>query len=217
MTGDGWGDGPPADVVEQGGGRRFPSLKWRPPRGGVLLAVGLVAGLVIGAAAGYAAGTRQGSTVVSMPTAGPSQVSPVLGPLATGTALPSAAGPALSQDTGTCSVQSGRELQLGVQVTNGSAAPVGLGVVRAYFPLGGLRPTSEQWAPCGARGDVQAPALLGPGDSTWFSVTFQVLVKCPGPLPVLFTVDYTSAGKSAAVNLPGFPDLSQVPYSGCPS
>jgi hypothetical protein len=34
-------------------------------------------------------------------------------------------------------------------------------------------------------------------------------------LPVWFTVDYRSAGEPAAVRLPGFPDLSQVPYSGC--
>lgn len=215
MTGDGWGDEPPADVVEQGGGRRLPSLNWRPSRGGtILLVVGLAAGLVIGVVAGYAAGTRQVPTVVSMPTAGPSPVSQALVPVA-GTALPLAPGQALTQATGTCSVQIGREIQLGVQVTNGSAVPVGLGRVHAYFPLGGLKAISQQWAPCGARGAGQAQVVLGPGDSTWFSVTFQVLVKCPGPLPVLFTVDYTAAGQSAAVNMPGFPDLGQVPYTGC--
>jgi hypothetical protein len=123
--------------------------------------------------------------------------------------------PALSQAGDTCSAQSGRELQLGVQVTNGSAAEIELGLVHAVLPLGGLRVISQQWAPCGALQVGQVPAALEPGNSTWFSLTFQVLVKCPGPLPVQFTVDYTTAGESAAASLPGFPDLTQVPYTGC--
>ena len=102
-----------------------------------------------------------------------------------------------------------------MQVTNGSAAQIELGLVYPVLPLGGLRVISQQWAPCGAHNAGQVPAVLGPGNSTWFSLTFQVLVKCPGPLPVQFTVHYTTAGDSAAVNLPGFPDLSQVPYTGC--
>jgi hypothetical protein len=205
------GDGDPAaDVMEQGG-RHFPSLNWRPPRGAAIL---LAAGLVIGLVAGYAAGYRQAPRNARPPAASPGSASPAPSP-ATGTAVPYAGGPALTQATGTCSSQSGRELQLGVQVTNGSAAEMELGLVHAVLPLGGLRAISQQWAPCGALEVGQVPAALGPGSSTWFSVTFQVLVKCPGPLPVQFTVDYTSAGKSAAVNLPGFPDLSQVPYTGC--
>jgi hypothetical protein len=46
---------------------------------------------------------------------------------------------ALPQTTGTCSAQSGRELHLGVQVTNASAKAIGLGQIRAVLPLGGLR------------------------------------------------------------------------------
>jgi hypothetical protein len=206
------GGDPAADVVEQGG-RQFPSLNWRPSRGAaILLAVGLVTGLT----AGYAAGYRQAPRNTSPPTASPGSASSVPTPsLATGIALPYAGGPALTQATGTCSSQAGRELQLGVQVTNGSAAQIELGLVHAVLPLGGLRAISQQWAPCGALGVGQVPAALGPGNSTWFSLTFQVLVKCPGPLPVQFTVDYTTAGEPAAINLPGFPDLSQVPYTGC--
>ena len=104
-----------------------------------------------------------------------------------------------------------------MQVTNGSAAAVGLGRIRAVLPLGGLRALSWQWAPCGAIGQGLDPAPLGPGDSTWFSVMFQVLVRCPEPMPVLFTVGYSSGGEAAAVHLPGFPDLSGVPYTGCAS
>ncbi len=201
-----------ADVVELGG-RHFPSLNWRPPRGAAIL---LAVGLVIGLAAGYAAGYRQASRNASTPTASRDSASPAqAATVATGTAVPYLGGPALTQATGTCSAQSGRELQLGVQVTNGSAAKIRLGRVHTVLPLGGLRAISQQWAPCGAIGVGQDPASLGPGDSTWFSVTFQVLVGCPGPLPVWFTVDYSTAGESAAVRLPAFPDLSQVPYTGC--
>jgi hypothetical protein len=180
VTDDGWGDGPPADVVEQGSDRHFPSLNWRLPRSGVIL---LAAGLVIGLVAGYAAGYRQVIWTASPPVLSPSPGSSVLQPLGTGGQQPLLADQAVTQATGTCSVQSGRELQLGVEVTNGSTAPVALGQVHAYFPLGGLRTISQQWGPCGARVFGQAQNLLGPGDSTWFSLTFQVLVKCPSHRP----------------------------------
>jgi hypothetical protein len=54
-----------------------------------------------------------------------------------------------------------------------------------------------------------------PGESAWMSVTFAVREECPGPLPVQFSVGYLVQGKPATASLPGFPDLSQVPYSGC--
>jgi hypothetical protein len=124
-------------------------------------------------------------------------------------------GPALTQDTGTCSMQSGRELQLGVEVTNGSTEPIGLGRIRTVLPLSGLKVISQQWAPCGVTRAVQVPVTLEPDDSTWFSVTVQVLVACPAPIPVEFAVGCTYAGEFAIVNLPGFPDLGHVPYTGC--
>jgi hypothetical protein len=220
----------------------WPPMNWRPPRGAAIL---LAVGLVIGLGAGYALGYRQvprhispTSTASPAPTAslGPPPPAPAqagmpivvtltpaqagmpivvtLAPVqGTGTVFSN--GPALTQSTGTCSARSGRQLQLGVQVTNESARPIGLGQIRTVLPLGGLKVISEWWAPCGAMGAVQVPASLGPGDSTWFSVTVQVLVACPEPLPVQFTVGYTWAGKAASVNLPGFPDLGQVSYPGC--
>jgi hypothetical protein len=213
-----WADDSATDVVEQGGRRFFPSLnwspRWRPPRGAVVL---LAVGLVIGLAAGYAAGYRQAPRNASAPTASPSPTTPPPAPAQTvikGTAILPLEG-TVTQATGTCSVQSGRELQLGVQVTNGSAEPVTLGQIHTVFPLGGLRVISQRWAPCGLIGAVEGPAILGPGDSTWFSVTVRVLVGCPAPLPVEFTVDYSWAEGHAAVNLAGFPDLGQVPYAGC--
>jgi hypothetical protein len=215
-----------ADVVEQGGRRLLPSLNWRPPwrppRGAaILLAVGLITGLAAGYAAGYHQAPRNAS---APPTASASPALPVpppapqiviKGTAIRGTGTVFADGLALTQDTGTCSVQSGRELQLGVQVTNSSTAPIVLSRIRAVFPLSGLKAVSQQWAPCGAIGAVQGPVALEPGDSTWFSVTVQVLVACPAPLPVQFTVNYTYGGEAAIVTLPGFPDLGQVPYTGC--
>jgi len=217
-----------ADVVEQGGRRFFPSLNWRPPwrppRGAAIL---LAVGLVIGLAAGYAAGYHQAPRNASAsPTASASPAPPVPAPapqiVIKGTAIQGTGsvftdGLALTQDTGTCSVQSGRELQLGVQVTNSSTEPIVLSRIRTVFPLSGLKVVSQQWAPCGAIGAVQGPVALEPGNSTWFSVTVQVLVACPAPLPVQFTVNYTYAGQAAIVSLPGFPDLGQVPYTGCRS
>jgi len=216
-----------ADVVEQGGRRFFPSLNWRPPwrppRGAAIL---LAVGLVIGLAAGYAAGYRQAPRNASAaPTASASPALPVppapqiviKGTAIQGTGTVFTGGLALTQGTGTCSLQSGRELQLGVQVTNTSTEPIGLGRIRTLFPLSGLTMISQQWAPCGATGAAQVPVTLGPGDSTWFSVTVQVLVACPAPLPVQFAVSYTYAGQAAAADLPGFPDLGQVPYTGCRS
>ena len=209
MTGDG---SQQDDVVEQGGGR-LPSLRWRPPnwrspRGAVvLLTVGLAVGLVAGLAAGYAAGDRQASRSVRPPRPAASPASP--GSLLT------AGGPALTQAIGTCAAQNGRDLQLGVQVTNQSTANVTLSLVHPVLPLGGLKWISQQWAPCGTLPTGQDPAVLTPGASTWFSVTFEVLVRCPGPLPVQFMVSYVANGQQASTSLPGFPDLGQVPYTGC--
>lgn len=209
-------------MVEQGGRRFFPSLNWRPPwrppRGAaILLAVGLIAGLAAGYAAGYHQAARNASAT---PTASASPALPVPQIVIKGTAIQGTGtvltdGLALTQDTGTCSGKSGRELQLGIQVTNRSTEPIGLGRIRTVFPLSGLKVVSQQWAPCGAIGTVRGPVILGPGDSTWFSVTIQVLVACPAPFPVQFAVSYTYAGKTATVNLPGFVDLGQVPYTGC--
>jgi hypothetical protein len=215
-----------ADVVEQGGRRFFPSLNWRPPWrpprvAAILLAVGLVIGLVAGYAAGYRQAPRNAS---APPTASASPARPVPPPapqlVIKGTAIQGNGsvftdGLALTQDTAMCSTQSGRELQLGVQVTNTSTELIGLRRIRTVFPLGGLKLVSQQWAPCGATGAVQVPVILKPGDSTWFSVTVEVLVACPAPLPVQFAVSYTYAGEAATVNLPGFVDLGQVPYTGC--
>jgi hypothetical protein len=216
VTGDGWGDGPPADVVEQGGGRHFPSPNWRPPRfAAVLLAVGLVIGLV----AGYVIGHRQvpGNSSLPQPTSSSASPVPVAAPLlVTGSPMPLPGGPQLTQTADMCSALVGRELQLGVQVTNQGSASVSLGQVQTVLPLGGLRVVSQRWARCGALAGLRS-VVIAPGASAWFSVTFDLLERCPGAFPVQFKVAYDWGGFHNIVVLPGFADLSQVPYPGCPA
>lgn len=207
---DGDGSGAGDDVLEVGGGRRLaPRWLWPPPGGLIVGAAVLLAGLAIG----YAAGVQHSAEPAAPPS--PSRAVAPAEPF-------SAGGFPLSQSGPQCSVQAGRELQVGVQIMNLSPAVVRLRRVQVVLPLGGLRVISQVWGPCGelplAR---QAPAsilppALGQGASSWFTVTFQVLVRCPQPLPVQFTLDYGQQGQLAAIRLPGFPDLSQVPYSGCP-
>jgi hypothetical protein len=196
------------DVLEQGNWRG-PVLRWRPPRAAVALAA---AGLLVGLAAGYAVGVRHAAKPLSPPPR----------PAATQT-TPSftAGGFPLSQTGPGCSAQTGRELQLGLEVTNLSATALTLRRVEVRLPIGGLKAISQAWGPCGelpgageAPGNI-FPPTLGPGGSAWFTVTFKVLVTCPGPLPVQFTLDYDQDGGRAAIPLPGFPDLSQVRYTGC--
>jgi hypothetical protein len=205
---DGDGSGAGGDVLEQGGRRRR-GPRWRPAS--AALVPGIVA-LLAGLAAGYAAGARH---------AGEHAAPPSPSPAAAPAAPFSAGGFPLSQSGPRCSVQTGRELQVGLQITNLSPAAVRLRRVEVGLPLGGLKVTSQAWGPCGelpatgeAPGSIRPPTL-GRGASSWFTVTFQVLVRCPQPLPVQFTLDYDQRGRPAAIRLPGFPDLGQVPYSGC--
>ncbi len=203
------GDGSPAgnDVLEQGSWRR-PVPRWRPPRAALILGA---AGLLVGLAAGYTAGVQHAGKP------------PPPRPAASRTAPSFAAGGyPLSQSGPECSAQTGHKLQLGLEVTNLSATALTLRGVRVVLPLGGLREISQAWGPCGELpGAAEAPGralppTLGAGASAWFTVTFQVLVRCPQPLPVQFVLDFDPSGPPGAIPLPSFPDLSQVPYSGCP-
>jgi hypothetical protein len=199
------------DVVEQSG-HRFPALNWRPPkgwrprRGAVLLAAGLAAGLVLGLAGGYAAGHQHG---------GP----PARGTNASSAALTDPDVPVLAQSGAECSVQSGHDLQLGIEVANQSAAALTLRDVQVVLPLPGLRAVAMRWTTCGAipQNDMAlSDTLMPPGTTAWFTVTLQVLTHCPGPLPVEFTVAFAQNGHLEYADLPGFSDLTHVPYSGCP-
>jgi hypothetical protein len=207
------GDGPGAgdDVLELGGERRR-GPRWWPPS--AALVPGVVA-LVVGLAIGYAVGVRHaGEAGEHVAPPSPSRAAAPAAPF-------SAGGFPLSQSGLQCSVQNGRDLQVGLEITNLSQVAVRLRRVEVVLPLRGLKVTTQSWGPCGqlaAAGDASGrilPPTLGRGASSWFTVTFRVLVRCPQPLPVQFTLNYDQQGRSAAIRLPGFPDLGQVPYSGC--
>jgi hypothetical protein len=207
------------DLIEQGARLRLPRLPspgWRPSRGaGILAAVTLAIGL----AAGYAAGHGQGRGTVAAPekpaaSAGQDSggVASVPPPASVGLGL------ALTEDPGTCSVQAGRDLELGIPVTNRSGETVLLESVKPLLPVPGmLKVLSWRWDPCGFDNDgiVPATVALGPGETTWVTAVVQPLVACPGPAPLQFLVTYSANSHKSTFNLPGFPDLSAVHYSGC--
>jgi len=230
--------------------RWLPARGRRPSRGAAILGI---AGLAVGLAAGYALGYRHLGHAVPPSRATPAgTVLPAVAGSPTPPRLPASAGgpgayssslsiagfSGLAQTGGACSVQRGRDLQLGVELINLSGTPVTLGQVRSILPLGGLRPISQQWEPCGAissswpaieggsfvfikasTGEVEtgSSTVLPPNGTAWLSVTFKVLVACPGPLPVQFSVSYQENGRTGTAQLPGFPDLGQVTYTGCKS
>lgn len=188
-----------ADILEQGKDR-LPFFERRvSPAAVVLAAAGLLLGVAGGYAVGYQRASNRGASLSRTRSA------------ATGTLI-------LSQPGSQCSAQIGHALQLGVQVTNQSATAVTLRQVKAVLPLGGLKAISQAWGPCGElprAGHAPASALPA-GASTWFTVTFTVLENCPLQYPVQFTIDYDQTGRAGTVNLPGFADLSHVPYLTCP-
>jgi hypothetical protein len=215
MTGGTSGD----DILDQGS-RRFRLPGWRPSRGAEVLAV---AALVAGLAAGYAAGNSRAGSGAATPRPTVTVTASPPGAIA---AAPSGSFPfsdssALVQDVGSCAVQTGHELQLGIQFTNDSADPVTLMTARAVLPMGGFSEVALQWGTCGALGGGPSQGagliMLLPGESTWLSATLKVKVGCPAPLPVQFRVGYRVHGHTDTASLPGFSDLGQVPYTGCPS
>lgn len=196
------------DILELGSSRppvrwRLPSVRWRrPPTVALILGA---AGLIIGLATGYAAGARQAHGAAPLSQPGSATAQTVEG------------GFPLSQTGPWCSTQTGGELQLGVQVTNVSATALVLGQIGVTLPIGGLTPVAQGWGTCGElpAASVEPNTAVPAGASAWFTVTFRVLVRCPAPLPVRFTLRYQLDGQPYTAKLPGFVDLGQVPYTGC--
>jgi hypothetical protein len=214
------------DILEQQGKSRLlrlPSPGWRPPPGaGVLAAVTLVVGLAAGSAVGY--GHRRGSAATPAKASSPTAQMPTAAPQASTETAPSAyagfLGPALTQDSGTCSVQAGRDLELGIPVTNQSTETILLQSARPVSVMPEmLTVRSWRWGPCGFEGNAIAPdtVALGPGQTTWVTAVVHPLIACPAPVPVQFRVTYSVNRQPGSSSLPGFADLSEVRYSGCPA
>lgn len=190
------------DVIELGSA----GAAWQRRRSGVvgLVCVALVLGLIVGYLLGTQRAQRKASAAV------PTGATPTPRSLASGAQPPS---PTFKR----CSVQLGDKLQLGVELVNQSS--VGTSLMRADvdLPLGGLRVDAVAWSSCGqlAAVDDADPHALPPGATAWLRMTFDVLMPCPAPLPVLFTVTYAQAGKVDVSNVGGFNDLGDVPYTGC--
>ena len=100
---------------------------------------------------------------------------------------------------------------------NQSDRTVVLRQIKPVLPLGGLREIASRWGPCGS---LPGPGLsqassLAPGATGWLTVTFDVMVGCPQPLPVIFKVSFVQASRLVTADLDSFPDLGQVRYSNC--
>jgi hypothetical protein len=182
--------------------------------------------LAVGLALGYAVGRDQGRGTVAAPekpAASAGQASAAVASGTIGAVAPPASidsGPVLTENPGTCSVQAGHDLELGIPVTNQSGETVLLESVKPVLPVSGmLKVLSWRWAPCGFDNDGIVPdaVVLGPGETTWVTAVVKPLVTCPGPAPLQFQVTYSVNRQKTTFNLPGFPDLSAVHYSGCPA
>jgi hypothetical protein len=201
------------DVIGNGDDQRGRITRWlgRADRKMTLLAA---AALGVGLIAGYLGGHQQ-NRAAQPPrprTTTPAQRSTP--PLASQQSL----GPALAATGNRCALQRGTALELGVEVANQSGHAIAVRQFRAVLPLGGLRPAAASVGTCGALPSGVPPAQTLPAGATeWLTISFDVLVRCPQPLPVQFLVSYTDSGKPMTAQLDEFPDLGQVAYSGCPA
>ena len=193
-----------ADVIEMDG--HPPRWPWGTARGpaiSIALAA-LAAGLLLGFAGGNLQAGANGRPARAATSA---------------TAVFPVGGTAITMTANRCAVQLDHALQLGVEVVNRSDRTVALRQIEPVLPLGGLKAVASRWGTCGALpelgpGPGQA-AALGPGATGWLTVTFDVMVGCPQPLPVQFKISYAQAGRLVTAELPGFPDLGQVRYNNC--
>ena len=199
------------DIIGNGDQRDRPA--WSLERLGRRTNILVVIALAIGLIAGYLGGHQQARTTAAprpVPTTTPRPSPPTTAP-----AFPNWM-PALTATGNRCALQRGKTLTLGVEVANQSPRPIDVGRFRAVLPLGGLRATAASVGTCGAlyTGAPFSPALAA-GATEWLTITFDVLVRCPQPLPVQFAVSYTGAGKPATAQFDEFPDLGEVAYGGC--
>jgi hypothetical protein len=196
------------DVIR--GRRPRPPVRWsvRPAWLALLLAVVLAAGIGIG----YLAGPGERRAAAPSPTPPPTPPTTV--------ASSSVAGLILGSTGNTCSgvPADGRRLLLGIEIVNTASRPVLLRAIHADLPLSGLRVLSTQVGQCAEHATQPAAGhRLESAAAAWISLTAEVLVRCPAPLPVRFDVDYTFDGASASQLVGGFSDLGSIPFPGCPT
>jgi hypothetical protein len=196
-----------ADVFELGG--HPPRRPWGTVRGPAITVAlaALVAGLVLGFIGGYRQATANGR-----PTR----------PATSATNALALGDTAIAGTGNQCAVQLGHALQLGVEIVNQSDRTVTLRQIEPVLPIGGLKAVASQWGTCGALPDLDQvqsttgqSTTLGPGATGWLTVTFDVMISCPQPLPVQFKISYMLAGSLGVADLNGFADLGQVHYSNC--
>jgi len=193
-------------MIEFGGSGRQPLWPWRGVRAvttGIALAA-LAAGLLVGFDVGR---------MTAAPKVTHSR------PPASAASLPLSATPAIVFDGDRCALQRGKALQLGIEVVNQTSSTIIVDRITSRLPVrGGLVQTGSSLAACGELMPPGGPPsdTIASGASAWLSLTFAVPVRCPAPYPVQFVLKYTVAGKSLSAYLDGFPDLGQVPYTGCP-
>jgi hypothetical protein len=210
-----WGGEPADDLIEQGPDRARASwpepARWRPRwsprlgRAGKLTAKLVVAALAVGLLGGYLGGYQVGSAH------GRSQV-PKLKPTP---ALESSFG--LAETGSQCTTALGPDVQVGVEVVNGTPESIRLGAITATFPRGGLKVAASTWGPCGTVQGASAAQdpLLPPGASTWLSVTATTAGECPAGLPVQYVASFDELGQTYTVALPGYVDLGSVQVKAC--
>ena len=197
--------GLPAGVRGRADGR--PGWRWR------CLAIGLIAGYLVGH-------EQARPSALFRPTAAPavSAASSAAPGVATPRPTVTITVPDLTATGNRCAVQDGTTLQLGIEVANQSSRTVAVSRFQAVLPIGGLRATTESVGTCGALASGAPTSVMLPAGATeWLTITFRVLVRCPGPYPVQFQVSYIDSGTLTTTQLDEFPDLGQVTYSGCGS
>ena len=219
-SGPPWGNEPADDLIEQGrDGRRtgWPGQsRWQRPRWsprlrrtakvtGGLIAAALAVGLLGGYLGGYQVGDAHGRSQVPKPRPTPALEVSSFG---------------LAETGSQCSTALGKQLQIGVEVVNGSPAAIRLGALTARFPRGGMTATgATAWEPCGTLPNAHGGngSVLPVGASTWLSVTVTTAGACPDGLPVEYVASFDQGGQTYTVALPGYVEMGTVKLKGCPA
>jgi hypothetical protein len=216
-----WGNEPAEDLLAQGRDRpegpepepepvhRAPRWSPRLGRTGKLTAKLVVAALAVGLLGGYLGGYQIGDAHARGLIPKPKPTSAL--------ALSSFG---LAETGAQCSTTLGRQLQIGVEVVNGSPAAIRLGALTARFPRGGMTATgATAWEPCGTLPNANAAngPVLPVGASTWLSVTVTTSGECPDGLPVEYVASFDQDGQTYTVALPGFVEMGTALLKGCPA